>query len=260
MKVAFVVKKKVIPIFPPRQSGQVGERRRESRRVYFTYMNKFKELLHVPRIVQEHRSRIPFLISAMASQVALITAGSAGLGAATARLFASQGMRVVVNYSNNSARAESLVQELQSISPLSSESHSRDFIAIQGDLGKRDDIARLVDESVKAMGRLDVVFSNAGWTRVVKFLELDENVNEEDWDRCYLMNVKSHLWLCHASRRYLEETEGCFITTASCAGVKPSGSSLVRMLALLGVEQGRKQLANFVIRPTQLRKQRKSIS
>ncbi|RDW71684.1 hypothetical protein BP5796_07718 [Coleophoma crateriformis] len=162
----------------------------------------------------------------MAAQVALITAGSAGLGAATARLFASQGLRVIVNYSNNRARADALVQELHTLSPLPSDGEVKNFIAIQADLGKREEIARLVEEAVQAMGKLDVVFSNAGWTRVVPFLELDENVNEEDWDRCYLMNVKSHLWLCHASRKYLEATEGCFITTASCAGIKPSGSSL----------------------------------
>lgn len=49
---------------------------------------------------------------------------------------------------------------------------------------------------------------------------------EEDWDRCFLYNVKSHLWLLHAAKPYLEESEGAFVTTASVAGVKPSGSSL----------------------------------
>jgi NAD(P)-dependent dehydrogenase (short-subunit alcohol dehydrogenase family) len=47
--------------------------------------------------------------------VALITAGTAGLGAATARLFARNGIRVVVNYANNAERAENLVKELRSI-------------------------------------------------------------------------------------------------------------------------------------------------
>jgi len=77
------------------------------------------------------------------------------------------------------------------------------------------------------MGRLDVVFSNGGWTALRDFQNLDDNVNEEDWDRCFNMNVKSHLWLMHASKKWLEESEGCFITTASLAGVRPSGSSLV---------------------------------
>lgn len=41
------------------------------------------------------------------------------------------------------------------------------------------------------------------------------------------MNVKAHLWLMHAARKHLDETEGSFITTASLAGVSHSGSSLV---------------------------------
>ncbi|KAL1641347.1 hypothetical protein SLS61_010142 [Didymella pomorum] len=39
-------------------------------------------------------------------------------------------------------------------------------------------------------------------------------------------NVKSHLWLLHAAKAELEKSEGAFITTASIAGVKPTGSSL----------------------------------
>lgn len=49
---------------------------------------------------------------------------------------------------------------------------------------------------------------------------------DEDWDKCFLYNVKSHLWLMHAVKPELEKTEGAFVTTASIAGVKPSGSSL----------------------------------
>ncbi|KAB5580153.1 hypothetical protein GE09DRAFT_1182582 [Coniochaeta sp. 2T2.1] len=160
--------------------------------------------------------------------VALITAGTAGLGATTARLFARSGIRVVVNYAGNTDRANSLVEELRSISSLpSSDSDSRtDFHAVQADLSKRDDVRRLVEESVAAMGRLDIVFSNGGWTKIRDINDLDDNVEEDDWDRCFNMNVKSHLWLMHAAKKYLEETEGAFITTASLAGVKFSGSSM----------------------------------
>lgn len=49
---------------------------------------------------------------------------------------------------------------------------------------------------------------------------------DEDWDKCFLYNVKSHLWLMHAAKEELERREGAFVTTASVAGMKPSGSSL----------------------------------
>lgn len=158
---------------------------------------------------------------------ALITAGSAGLGAATARLFARNGYNVVVNYANNAERAESLVRDLRASSPLAADQQR--FAAIKADLSRKDDLAELVRGAVAALGgRLDVLFSNGGWTRIRNLQDLDENVDEDDWDRCFNMNVKSHLFLMHAARPHLDEAEGAFITTASLAGVKVSGSSMVR--------------------------------
>lgn len=94
--------------------------------------------------------------------VALITAGSAGLGAAAARVFAKNGFRVVVNYANNEERANKLLEELPSLSTLPGDN----FVTIKADLGSRDDINRLIKETVDRFGRLDVIFSNGGWTRL----------------------------------------------------------------------------------------------
>ncbi|KAI0442251.1 short chain dehydrogenase [Xylaria telfairii] len=160
--------------------------------------------------------------------VALITAGSAGLGAAAARLFAQNGYRVVVNYSNNAERANKLLDELPGLSSLPDDGSSgkKNFAVIRADLESREDIARLVRETTEQFGRLDVLFSNGGWTRVRGLVSIDENCFEEEWDRSFNMNVKSHLWLMHAAKKHLDDTEGAFITTASLAGVSHNGSSL----------------------------------
>ncbi|KAI0409719.1 short chain dehydrogenase [Xylaria palmicola] len=164
--------------------------------------------------------------------VLLVTAGSAGLGAAAARLFAQNGYRVVVNYSSNVERANKLLEELPGLSSLPSDSTGGGsdaeghFAAIRADLGSRDDINRLVRETVERFGRLDVLFSNGGWSRFRGLESIDENCYEEEWDRAFNMNVKSILWLMQAAKRHLDETEGAFITTASLAGVSHSGSSL----------------------------------
>ncbi|EMC95673.1 hypothetical protein BAUCODRAFT_122970 [Baudoinia panamericana UAMH 10762] len=158
-------------------------------------------------------------------RVALITAGTAGLGAQIARSLAPD-FQLAINYANNEGRAKSLIDELNSIP----DSHGRlakpRFQAFRADVGDRPSIQQLVQDTVSTFGRLDVVVSNAGWTRVTNFQNLDEGLDDADWDRCFLYNVKSHLWLMHAVRPHLDETEGAFITTASIAGVKPSGSSL----------------------------------
>ncbi|CDM29002.1 hypothetical protein DTO013E5_1209 [Penicillium roqueforti] len=148
--------------------------------------------------------------------VVLITAGSAGLGAATVRLFAKHGYRVVINYNANAQRAEALCAEL------GGDGH----VTIQANLGSRDDVERLVREAYAQMGRLDVVFSNGGWTRFSDTTSLDDNAVEADWDRAFAMNVKSHLWLLQAARPHLDETEGAFVTTSSITGLQGMGSSL----------------------------------
>lgn len=181
-------------------------------------------------------------MSSPSPPVALITAGSAGLGACVAELFARNGMRVVINYASNVQRAEELVAKLKSITTLAPAEGRLDYHAVKADLASRADVERLVEETVGAMcapgekRRLDVVFSNGGWTHMRNLYDLEDNMVDDDWDRCFTVNVKSHLWLMHAAKPYLSagwddeeggpQESGCFVTTASLAGVKVSGSSL----------------------------------
>ncbi|RWA14627.1 hypothetical protein EKO27_g440 [Xylaria grammica] len=172
------------------------------------------------------------MASTSSTPVILIAAGSAGLGAAAARLFAQNGYRVVVNYSNNVERANQLLDELPGLSSLSKDaagsgsSSAENFAAIKADLGSREEISRLIRETVERFGRLDVLFSNGGWSRYRGLESIDENCYEEEWDRAFNLNVKAHLWLMQAAKKHLDETGGAFITTASLAGVSHSGSSL----------------------------------
>ncbi|KAK7418773.1 hypothetical protein QQX98_003791 [Neonectria punicea] len=154
--------------------------------------------------------------------VILVTAGTAGLGAAVTRLFARHGFRVVINYNSNVDRAVSLLAELRGANL----EKTADYAAIQADLASLVDVERLVQETYDAMGRIDVIFSNGGWTKFRDTTSIDDNCFEEDWDRAFAINVKSHLWLLRAARQYLEKTEGAFITTSSIAGVRGMGSSL----------------------------------
>lgn len=172
----------------------------------------------------------------MSTKVALVTASSAGLGAATVKALAPY-FRVVVNYHSRLEKAEEVIKEASAI-PLAHQQNGSikaeepRFHAIKADVSKRSEIERLVSETVSKMGRLDVVVSNAGWTRLTNFFDIDQQVNEDDWDRCFNVNVKSHMWLLYAAKPHLEKTAetegvgGAFVTIASLAGVRPSGSSL----------------------------------
>ncbi|KAI1773858.1 short chain dehydrogenase [Hypoxylon cercidicola] len=177
--------------------------------------------------------------------VVLITAGSAGLGAAAARLFAKNGYRIVINYAHNSKRASELIKELSTItSPV--EGIDTNYLAIQADLAVRSDVERLVEETISKLGRIDVVLSNGGWTRFTDMTSLDDNVSEDDWDRAFAVNVKSHLWLLHSARQALDESSGSFITTASTAGVSSGGSSLAYSVAKAAQIDMARRLARMV--------------
>ncbi|KEF52562.1 alcohol dehydrogenase [Exophiala aquamarina CBS 119918] len=162
----------------------------------------------------------------MSAKVALVTASSAGLGAAAVKALASH-FRVVVNYNSRLEKAEQVIKEASEIPATYATSGPR-FHAIKADVQNRSEIQRLVSEAVDKFGRLDVVVSNAGWTRLTNFFDLEQQVNEDDWDKCFSVNVKSHLWLLYAAKPHLEKSEGggAFVTVASLAGVRPSGSSL----------------------------------
>jgi NAD(P)-dependent dehydrogenase (short-subunit alcohol dehydrogenase family) len=171
------------------------------------------------------------------ASVALITGASRGVGAAVARALAAQGnTRVVVKYHSNTSAAEQLLGELtapreQTITRNGASEYNEPwFTAIQADTTDRNEITRLVNQTIDQMGRLDIVISNVGWTRMTDFMNLDEADNEADWDRCFDVNVKSHFRLFRMCQPHLERSEGVFIATASVAGVKPSGSSLIHWL------------------------------
>ncbi|PSK56754.1 versicolorin reductase-like protein 2 [Elsinoe australis] len=182
---------------------------------------------------------------AAVQKVALITAGTAGLGAQIARVLAPD-YRVVINYANNADRANTLLSELSSIPSRHNSPTTPRFHAIKADVGDRAAITSMVSETISTMGRLDVVVSNAGWTRITNFFNIDEQLEESDWDKCFLYNVKAHLWLAYAAKDALKESQGSFITTASIAGVKPSGSSLPYAVTKAAAIHLSKSLANIM--------------
>ena len=88
------------------------------------------------------------------SKVAIVTGGSRGIGRAIAQRLAQDGFAVAVNYAGNTAAAEDVVDGIQRA--------GGDAIAIQGDVGKAEDVARLFRTTVETWDRVDVVVNSAG--------------------------------------------------------------------------------------------------
>src|SRR6516165_9720556 len=95
-------------------------------------------------------------------RVALVTGGSKGLGAATARLFAEEGARVVVTFANDAEAADRLVAGLPGAGHRPSHTPAQDTAAIE-------DLAAAIGT---IEGRLDILVNNAGSTRVIPHADL----------------------------------------------------------------------------------------
>jgi NAD(P)-dependent dehydrogenase (short-subunit alcohol dehydrogenase family) len=88
------------------------------------------------------------------NRVLLITGGSRGIGAATARLAAARGYDVCVNYRSKRDAADRVVQEIEAAGARA--------LAVAADVSLEDDVRRLFDACDTSFGRLDALVNNAG--------------------------------------------------------------------------------------------------
>lgn len=115
----------------------------------------------------------------------LITGASRGIGAATAVLAASSGFAVAVNYNKNKAAADHVVNRIVS--------QGGEAIAIQADVSRPDDIARLFAEVDRQFGKLHCLVNNAGiLEHQRKFIDQDS----ERWQRMFSTNVMGPFLCC----------------------------------------------------------------
>lgn len=87
-------------------------------------------------------------------EVMIVTGGSRGIGAATARLAAARGFDVCVNYRSDGAAAQTVVEAAQRL--------GRRAIAVQGDMSNEADIVRLFQAAERELGRPTALVNNAG--------------------------------------------------------------------------------------------------
>ena len=109
--------------------------------------------------------------------VCLITGGSRGIGAAVARLVASKGLDVCINYMSNVDAAEQVVTDCKS--------HGVKAMAVQGDMGEEADILRLF-KAVDEMGPLSGLVNNAGH---VGQSDRVENITAERLSRMFAVHL-----------------------------------------------------------------------
>jgi 3-oxoacyl-[acyl-carrier protein] reductase len=102
---------------------------------------------------------------ALQGKIAIVTGGSRGIGAATARMMAARGASVIVNYVQNASAAENVVAEIRAAG---GKAH-----AVQADVLDSHQVAHLITATLELYGRIDILVNNAASMRPsLRFLPL----------------------------------------------------------------------------------------
>jgi NAD(P)-dependent dehydrogenase (short-subunit alcohol dehydrogenase family) len=130
-------------------------------------------------------------------QVALITGGSRGIGAATARLAAARGYAVAVNYVNNATAARAVVAEIDAAGGTA--------IAVQADVASETGVCRLFDEVDQRLGVLTALVNNAG---VVDIQMRVEQMTAERLNRVFSINITGAFLCAREAVRRMSTAHG----------------------------------------------------
>jgi NAD(P)-dependent dehydrogenase (short-subunit alcohol dehydrogenase family) len=141
------------------------------------------------------------------SRVALITGSGSGIGRATAKLFAKEGARLaIVDWVESSAGK--VMAEIAD--------QGGDAIAIAADVSKAADTQRMVNETLRRWGRIDILYNNAG----IGPVNLVHTMPEEEWDRVLGINLKGVFLGCKYALPELMKHGGVILSTASVSGIE----------------------------------------
>ncbi len=121
-----------------------------------------------------------------ARRTALVTGGGRNIGRAVAIGLAQDGFDVVVNGSSDRAAAEAVAAEARGFGV-------RALVAM-GDVGLREDCARIVSDALSALGTVDVLVNNAALRPAGAFLD----TTPEEWRRVMAVDLEAAIWLAQA--------------------------------------------------------------
>ena len=180
----------------------------------------------------------------IAGKVIVITGASSGIGAATARNLAAKGALVGLG-ARRINRLKEIVHDI--------EGQGGKAVAFETDVAKRETVQALIDGTVKAFGRIDVLINNAG----IMPLSRIEDLRYDDWDRMIDINIKGVLYGIGAALPHMKaQKSGHVINVASVAGwrVPLNGNSAVysaTKFAVRAISEGfRQEVKSYNIRTT----------
>ena len=149
------------------------------------------------------------------SKVAVITGATSGIGAASAKLFAREGARVVV-VGRNAERGEAVVGAIKA--------EAGEAIFVSADISRESDCKRMIDRAIGEYAGLDILVNNAGTTSTVAI----EDADEAEFDRIVGTNLKGVFFACKYAIPIMKRQKGgVILTITSKAAVIPTNCSAI---------------------------------
>lgn len=145
----------------------------------------------------------------LTGKVAVVTGASKGIGASIAEHLGAEGAAVVVNYANSKSGADAVVKRITG--------KGGKAVAVQADVSKPKDIARLFAETKETYGRLDILVNNAG---VYEFAPL-EAVTAEHFHKQFDLNVLGLLLTTQEAVKLMDGKGGSITNISSIVGPMP---------------------------------------
>lgn len=132
----------------------------------------------------------------LAGRSAIVTGAGRGVGRGIALELARAGCRVAVNYFVEPELADRTVADVIALGP--------EAIAVKADVRIASEVRRMVDETVRHLGRLDVLVNNAGTQTWGPLLD----TTEQDWDRVIATNLTGCFLCTQAAARHMKDHGG----------------------------------------------------
>ena len=150
-------------------------------------------------------------------KTAIVTGATRGIGYAIATQLGKDGYNIVMV--GTSAPNQEKIDALKKIT---------DVAYVRADVSSHDDRLRIVEEALKAFGRIDALINNAGVAPNVRADLL--TMSEESWDRVIGINTKGNMFLTQAVAKQMikqewlegEERKGVIVNISSCSSVVSS--------------------------------------
>lgn len=159
-----------------------------------------------------------------AGKIVLVTGASSGIGSRTALKFAQLGASLSLTGRN--------VENLQQIAVECGARGSKPFV-IAGDITKEDNTKRVIDETIKKYGQLDVLINNAGIIETGTI----ENTSLEQYDRVMNTNIRAIYYLTMLAVPHLIKTQGNVVNVSSVNGIRSFPGVLAYNLSKAAVDQ-----------------------